>query len=293
MSDLQYDHPGPRARARLRVFNLVAFSVLAALLYLAIVKLMEKGVLSAAAWAPFADTNIQLALLRGLGSTILCAVYAITLSFVLAVFLTLARLSMHVILRAPATFFIEVVRTLPPLLLILFVFLTMNAELDGLGRSISRFLPVPFAEALGLRELGRLGAVVLGLMVVHAAMLAEVLRAGIQAVPRGQGEAALAIGMSGGQSMRCIVLPQAITTMLPSIISEMIMVLKNTALGYIVGYHELLRQGRRIYDYYHNTIPSILITMAVFITICSALGLVMRAIERRNSSKLPADGATA
>lgn len=293
MSELQYDHPGPRARARLRLFNIVAFTVLALLLYLATVNLIEKGVLSAEAWAPFADGNIQLALLRGLGSTVLCAIYAIILSFILAVILALARLSKHMILRVPATLFIEVVRTLPPLLLILFFFLIMNAELDALGRSMSRLIPISLADALGVRELGRLGAVVLGLTVVHGAMLSEVLRAGIQAVPQGQREAALAIGMTDRQSMRYIVLPQAITTMLPSIISEMIMALKNTALGYIVGYHELLRQGRRIYDYYHNTIPTILVTMAIFITICSALGVIMRKIERRNSSKLPTEAVPA
>jgi glutamate transport system permease protein len=122
---------------------------------------------------------------------------------------------------------------------------------------------------------------VIGLTLYNGCVLAEIFRAGIQAVPRGQVEAAYSIGLRKNAVMRLVLIPQAVRTMLPSIVSQMVVLLKDSALGFIVAYPELLRSGRRIYTNVGNVIPTAIVIAAIYITINLALGALATWLERR------------
>ena len=138
-------------------------------------------------------------------------------------------------------------------------------------------------------------AVVLGLMLYNGAVLAEVFRAGVLAVPRGQSEAAYALGMRKSGVMRFILLPQAVRSMLPAIISQLVVLLKDTALGFLITYPELLFQAQFLGS--NATLGSPLIPVAIvvaviYITLCLLLSAVATWIERR-SRRSPAALAVA
>src|SRR5262249_44794372 len=151
-----------------------------------------------------------------------------------------ARLSDHAFVRIPGGVIIEFFRACPLLLLILFFYLAFG------------------------KELGTLWPLVLGLMVYNGAVLAETFRAGINAVPRGEVEAGYSIGLGKSQVTRSILLPQAIRAMLPAIISQCVVALKDTSLGFIISYEELVRRGKGIYESYYNIIPTALVLAAMF-----------------------------
>ena len=145
---------------------------------------------------------------------------------------------------------VEFFRALPLVLLIFFAFL----GLPRLGVDITAF-----------------GALVIGLTLYNGSVLAEIFRAGINAVPKGQVEAAYSIGLRKGAVTRLILVPQAVRIMLPAIVSQMVVLLKDSALGFIVAYPELLRSGRRIYTNIGNIIPTAIVIAAIYITINLAL----------------------
>ena len=146
------------------------------------------------------------------------------------------------------------------MLLIFFAFL----GLPGLGIDMSAF-----------------GALVIGLTLYNGSVLAEIFRAGINAVPKGQVEAAYSLGLRRGQVLRTIQIPQAVRIMLPAIISQMVVLLKDSALGFIVAYPELLRSGRRIYTNIGNIIPTAIVIAAIYITINLMLTGLATWLERR------------
>jgi glutamate transport system permease protein len=111
-----------------------------------------------------------------------------------------------------------------------------------------------------------------------------VVRAGVQAVPRGQSEAAYAIGMRKGQVMRMVLLPQAITVMMPAIVSQLVVLLKDTALGYIIAYVDLLNTGFKILPAVHfgSLIPAAIVIGIIYVTLNLALSYVANVLERRS-----------
>ena len=104
-------------------------------------------------------------------------------------------------------------------------------------------------------ELNPLAATVTGLVLYNSAVLCEVLRSGVDQLPRGQREAGLSIGLSAGQTLRTVLLPQAITAMLPTLVSQLVVILKDTALGYNITYLELLNAGNTAASNYSNLVP--------------------------------------
>jgi glutamate transport system permease protein len=236
---------------------------------LAILRLQSNGVFAARQWRPFTDPGVQRFLLKAVWSTVKAALVAIALALVLGVLLAAGRLSDHAWLRVPATLVVEFFRAVPLVLLILFLFLGLADQLAVLGRIFGSSVP------------GAFGALVLGLTLYNGSVLAEVFRAGIAAVPRGQGEAAYALGMRKNQVMRMILVPQAVRIMLPAIVSQCVVALKDTALGFIISYEELLRQGRLIYTNYNNIVPTLFVVAAIYIAMCLALSTLASYLERR------------
>jgi glutamate transport system permease protein len=264
-----YDAPGPKARRRTLIYSAIGTAVVAVIVVLAILRLQSNGVFASRQWKPFTDPGIQRLLLKAVWATVKAALVAIALALVLGVLLAAGRLSDHAWLRGPATLVVEFFRAVPLVLLILFLFLGLADQLSFLGRIFGSQVP------------GAFGALVVGLTLYNGSVLAEVFRAGIAAVPRGQGEAAYALGLRKNQVMRMILVPQAVRIMLPAIVSQCVVALKDTALGFIISYEELLRQGRLIYTNFGNIVPTLFVVAAIYIAMCLALSTLASYLERR------------
>jgi glutamate transport system permease protein len=269
MSSVLYDVPGPRGRRRMLILSVIGTALVLLIGVLAVLRLADNGVFRARQWEPFTDPGIQRLLLRALWATVKAALVAIVLALVLGIVLAAGRLSDHRWLRVPTTTVIEFFRAVPLVLLILFLFLGFGDQLSVLGRLAGSAVPSAF------------GALVVGLTLYNGAVLAEVFRAGIAAVPRGQSEAAYALGLRKNQVMRIILVPQAARIMLPAIISQCVVALKDTALGFIISYEELLRQGRLIYTNFGNIVPTLFVIGAIYILMCLALSALASYLERR------------
>jgi glutamate transport system permease protein len=269
MSSVLYDAPGPRGRRRVLVGSIVGTLLVAGIGVLAVRRLADHGVFASRQWQPFTDPGIQRYLLRALWSTVKAALVAIVLALIFGVVFAAGRLSEHRWLRMPAVLVIEFFRAVPLLLLILFLFLGFGDQLRPLGQLVGSQVPNAF------------GALVIGLMLYNGSVLAETFRAGIIAVPRGQAEAAYSLGLRKNQVLRMIMVPQAVRIMLPAIISQCVVALKDTALGFVIGYEELLRQGKTIYNTYGNIVPTAIVIGAIYIVINLTLSTLASWLERR------------
>lgn len=252
-----YDVPGPTAERRHRLYGLATVAVLGALAAWAIFILASKGQFDANKWDFLAEPGTYRAIGAGLLNTVKVAVVAIALALVFGAVFAVARLSDRFWVSWPATAVIEFFRAIPLLLLILFIFL-------GYGDILGRFW-----------------SLVLGLMLYNGAVLAEIFRAGISAVPRGQREAANALGMSKTQVMTYVLVPQAVRIMLPAIISQSVVALKDTALGFVIAYTELARTARDIFVSYQNPLQAGIVITAIFIVLNYALSRLAVYVEGR------------
>ena len=254
----------PGARRRHLALGVVTSVVLVALLAVVVWRLVATDQFSAARVAQFQYAEIQRELLHGYLATLKAAAIASVLALVLGAVLASGRLSDHRLLRLPSTTMVEFFRAVP-LLILMFFFYYGSLEY-GLG-------------------LSPMWAVILGLMLYNGSVLAEIFRAGIVAVPRGQSEAAYAVGLRKGQVMRLVLLPQAVRTMLPAIISQLVVLLKDTALGFILTYNELLYVGKQIggrgaFDFPY--VLTYLVVAAIYIATCVVLSLVASWLEKRS-----------
>ena len=261
MSTVLFDTPGPRAAARHRVYTWIAAAVFTALLALVLWKLYLEGEFEAALWEDLARPNIWRAIGQGLWATVSVAVVSIVLSVVYGALFAVGRLSDHAYIRWPAIVIIEFFRAVPLILLILFLFIAYSTVLSTFW------------------------ALALALMLYNGSVLAEVFRAGINAVPRGQSEAAYAIGMRKNQVMRVVLLPQAVRIMLPAIISQCVIVLKDTALGLIIAYQDLVGQGRLIAEFVNHSIVPLGIIAAIYICMNYLISRLAVLLERRLSER--------
>jgi glutamate transport system permease protein len=232
MSSVLYDEPGPVARRRERIGSVIGALLIVALLALAFRYADGRGLFGADRWNVLYDPPKNQTvedvwrsmIIKGLGATLRAAVVAAPLALVLGLLLAMWRTTKVAWLRAPATAVIELFRGLPVLLMMLFGLL-------GFGWDA-------FAS------------VVFGLTVYNMAIIAEILRAGLASLPKGQTEAAYAIGLSRWQTLLLVQLPQAVRTMLPSLIAQLVVLLKDSSLGFIVGYPELLKAMQNNAQYF-------------------------------------------
>jgi glutamate transport system permease protein len=258
------DAPGPRGRRRQRIGGVLGVALALLVLGVVVWRLWDRGQFAADKWDPFADPDIQRGIAKGVVATLRVAFFSVLLALGLGALLAVGRLSERAWVRAPVVTFIEFFRAIPLLLLILFLFL-------GFGGTLGTFW-----------------SLVLALTLYNGSVLAEIFRAGILAVPRGQSEAAYAIGLRKSQVMSLVLVPQAVRTMLPAITSQCVVALKDSALGFVIGYQELTRTGRQIYDGYFNIIPTALVIAAIYIVINYTLSKLAEWLERRQARRFGA-----
>ncbi|GGX62923.1 amino acid ABC transporter permease [Streptomyces hiroshimensis] len=258
-----YDIPGPRARRRHLVYGLAATAVILGIIAWALYLLFDTNQFTAEKWRPFAYEGIQELLLRGLGNTLKAFAYAAVLSLALGGLLACGRLSEHRLVRWIATLFVEFFRAMPVLVMIFFVFVALKVQ------------PLP--------------ALVTGLTLYNGSVLAEVFRSGVNSVDRGQREAAYALGMRKTQVMTHVLVPQAVRAMLPAIISQLVVALKDTSLGFLITYEEFLHAGKLIasnLDYGLPFIPVVLIISPIYIGMCMLLSWFATWVAKRQRRSL-------
>ncbi|MGW1160918.1 amino acid ABC transporter permease [Streptomyces sp. NPDC002513] len=267
MSSVLYDAQGPRAKRRNVAWTLLFLAALAALAWWVFTSLDDKGQLDWEKWKPFfGGTEAWTTYLwPGLRNTLEAAVLAMLIALPLGAVLGIARLSEHAWIRVPVSIVVEFFRAIPVLVLMIF------------GNAL-------FAEYTNVTTDDRpLYAVVTGLVLYNASVLAEIVRAGILALPKGQSEAALAIGLRKNQVMRLVLLPQAVTAMLPAIVSQLVVTVKDTALGgALLTFPELLSSVSPMSAYYGaNTIASFTIVALIFLVLNFALSTFAGRLEKR------------
>ncbi|NUR00516.1 MAG: amino acid ABC transporter permease [Streptomyces sp.] len=275
MSSVLYDAQGPRAKRRNVLFTGVFVVALAAVVWWVYTSLDDKKQLEWALWKPFFGTEAWSTYLwPGLQNTLKAAALAMIIALPLGAALGIARLSDHVWVRVPASIVVEFFRAIPVLVLMIF------------GQAL-------YANYTNVSSDDRpLYAVVTGLVLYNAAVLAEIVRAGILALPKGQAEAAVAIGMRKNQVMRLILLPQSVTAMLPAIVSQLVVIVKDTALGgAVLTFPELLASANTMIGYYGNTIASFTVVAVIFIALNFSLTTFASWLEGRLRRSRKSTGA--
>jgi len=262
MSSVLFDVPGPRARRRHLVYSGLTVLALAGVFFVVGKRLYDEDALTPELLNQTFQNRYVEFLLEGMLQTLKAAVLGISCALVFGVVLAVGRISIHRILRWPTVAVIEFFRAVPLVMLIIFIF-------------------------YGIRN-DELFAVVAGLTLYNGAVLAEVFRAGVNAVPKGQSEAAYAIGMRKTQVTSIVLLPQAVKFMLPAIISQCVIVLKDTALGYVIVYAELVRYARQLAGSVDNSTILVYSTVALmFIVINYGLSKLAEYLQRRMSRSRP------
>lgn len=270
-----YDAQGPQARRRTAIGTAVALAVLAFLVYVVVRRLADRDQFTAEKWGPLLDPGDETfdAVWRLLGegvlNTLRAAAIAMVLSIVLGTLIAVARLSLGRVGRVPLIGLIEFFRGLPVVLLIYF----------GV-----RVLPDVGVDLRSLPGGQELWGLVIGLTAYNMVIFAEIVRAGVASLPRGQREAALATGLTPGQTMRIVLLPQAYRVMLPAIISQLVVVLKDTSLvTFVANYDELLSQGESIRRNLDNPIQTFVVIALIYIAMNYALGRLAEYLQRRQA----------
>jgi glutamate transport system permease protein len=258
-----YDHPGPRGRLRNRILSVAFGLALLALLYWIYRRFDAKGQWAASLWKPFTRGSTWTDyILPGLEHTLAAAAVAMVLSLAFGVVFAVGRLSDHWWVRLPAGVVVEFFRAVPLLLLMFFI-----------------FFGVPF---LTQQPMSIFWAVVIGLTLYNGSVLAEAFRAGVRAVPRGQSEAGYAIGLRKSQVMAHILIPQAARAMLPTIVSQLVVLVKDTALGYIISYNELLQLGvNNLSANFANVVQAAIVAALIYIAVNASLTAVAGWLGRR------------
>lgn len=260
MSSVLYDAPGPKARKRARTAGVVGGALLLALLGLALWRLASNEVFEADRWTFLVEEPATWeALGRGLLATLRAAAVATVVSFAIAVLLASFASAPLRAVRVLTRVYVEVFRGLPVLLMMLFAVI-------GFGVSI-------------------FNGVVIGLVLYNSAVFAEIIRAGVVSLPKGQREAGLAVGLTQAQAFRIIELPQALRRMAPSLVSQVVVLLKDTSLGYAVGYAELLRTNRNLAQFFgsDSVFTLFFVTAAIYLLVNFSISRLSVWIERRGA----------
>jgi glutamate transport system permease protein len=260
MTSLLFDAPGPRTRARHRLYTIVSSLALLAVVVVVLLQLNAKGQLAYRLWEPFLTPKYITALLvDGLLKTLQMAFSSVVLAVAFGLLFGAGKLSDHAWVRWPCWLVVEFFRAVPVLLLMIFIFFTYGA-----GGGFGSYWSVVFALTL-----------------YNGSVLAEVFRAGINAVPRGQAEAAYALGMRKYQVMTSVLLPQGVKIMLPAIISQCVVALKDTSLGYVIVAPGLTRVGKSIFQEFSNQLQTAVVLAALYVLVNLALSWVATWVQHR------------
>lgn len=275
MTSVLFDAPGPKALRRNRILGLLTALVILGGLAFVIYKFGETGQFSTKKWSIFSYTLVWENLFKGLGATLSAFAVAAIGALLLGMLLAVGRLSERSWISRPVEWFTELFRAIPLLILMALMFYGL--------------------PSVGVQGMTPFTAVVIGLILYNGSVLAEIFRAGILAVPRGQSEAAYAIGLRKTRVMGMILLPQAVRTMLPAIIAQLVVALKDTALGFIITYQELLYQinyyGSQV-EFGNPIIPAAIVGGAIYVGCCLLLASLAKFAERWLSKNPKATVAT-
>lgn len=258
-----YDAPGPRAILRNRVIAVATLVVVVALAWFLIHRLALSGQFSASKWGIFSYATVWEQIFGALGKTLAAFGLAAVLSLVVGFALAIGRLSEHRWVRVPITAITELFRAVPVLVMMMLLYYGL--------------------PSVGVR-MDPYWAVVIALVVYNGSVLAEALRAGIESLPRGQREAGYAIGLRKSGVMRLILLPQAVRVMLPVIISQLVVTMKDTALGFIITYPELLYLAKQLSSnaqFQQPLLQSAFVIGGIYVVMCLILSVIARMLEQR------------
>ncbi|WP_377643197.1 amino acid ABC transporter permease [Oryzobacter terrae] len=263
-TSILFDAPGPRARARHRVLTgfgiLLAAGTIGGILW----KLGEAGQLRASLWTALFTSDAWFEyIVPGILKTLQAAAVSIVLAIVFGLVFGMGRLSSIAPVRWVCGVVVEFFRAVPVLLMMYFAFRLYTVN-NVFGVSFNSFY-----------------AVVTGLTLYNGSVIAELVRSGVHQLPKGQSEAGLSVGLTPTQTLRSIQLPQALTAMLPALVGQLVVILKDTALGTAITYPELLQQTRDLGTAYGNVIPAYILAAVLFILINYGLTVLAGRVEKR------------
>lgn len=273
MTSVLYDAPGPKARRRSTIISVVGIililgGLVALVLAMAAPKVSangaeQPGLFDPTRWDIFLDVQIWRFIGQGVIATLQMAAVAAVLAIVVGILFSFGRSALTPWVRVPSTVALEFLRGMPVLLMILFILLVFGVE--------------PFWAGVG------------ALALYNGAIIGEALRAGIQSLPKGQRESGLAIGLTPLRTRFIIEFPQAFRQMLPIIVAQLVVLLKDTALAYIVGYPELLRTTTQYIANFAGSryvFSLFFIALAIYLAMNLILSWVARFIAKRSGPKL-------
>lgn len=259
-----YDAPGPKGRRNNRLYSVIAGFIFLAIIGWVAWTLNNNGQFEGRLWTPFLQSQTWTTyLLPGLRGTLFSAFASIVLACIFGVVLGLGRLSESRFVRWICGIIVEFFRAIPVLLLMIFAY-QLFAVYDLVPSQQLAFSAVVFALTL-----------------YNGSVIAEILRSGIRSLPKGQTEAAKALGLSHRLTMYRVLLPQAIASMLPALIAQMVIALKDSALGYQIGYVEIVRSGIQSASYNQNFLASLVIVGIIMVLINWGLTTLAQRIERQ------------
>ncbi|MEO8262844.1 MAG: amino acid ABC transporter permease [Pseudolysinimonas sp.] len=267
MSTVLYDVPGPKARRTARIIGVVVAIVVAALLIWVIVTLalprttatgaQQPGYFDPSRWDIFNDRAVWRRIGGNYLNTLKMAGLAAVFAIIIGVLFSFGRTAKLAAVRIPTTVVLEFFRGMPVLLMMLFTLLVFSVEAYWAG--------------------------VAALAVYNGALIGEILRSGIAALPRGQREAGLTIGLTPLSTRFLIEFPQAARNMLPIIIAQLVVLLKDTALAYVIAYPELLRLVPNLSNFYGDRyrVSIFIVVFAIYLIMNLLLSWVARIVARR------------
>jgi glutamate transport system permease protein len=264
LSSVLFDAPGPKAIRRNRLLGMLATLFILGIAGFIVYRFAVSGQFDPAKWELFTFPRVQQTILEATLATLQAFASAAVLSLVLGIVLAFGRLSDRKWISTPCHWFTELFRAVPLLILMMIMYYGL--------------------PPLGVEGITPFVAVVTGLTLYNGSVLAEVFRAGIEAVPNGQQEAGYAIGLRKHHVMSIILLPQAVRSMLPVIIAQLVVILKDTALGFIVTYEELLFQAKFFgsqVQYGSPIIPAALVVGVIYVGLCLILAGIAKYVESR------------
>ncbi len=266
-----FDAPGPKARRNVLIVNVIALIGVVVVAWIVLGMLAERGQLEPSRWINAVNGNAwSNYYLPGLQFTLQSAGIAVVSSVVFGLVFGFLRLAPFKPIRALSGLVVEFFRAVPVLLMMVF-FYQVFAMLGRAGL-------IPSGD-------GPYFAVIVALTLYNGAVIAELVRSGVRSLPKGQREAAAAVGMTPNQSLRLVEVPQALVAMLPSLLSQFVVILKDSALGYLIGFYELLQYSRQLGSGQGNILQTLVVAAVVFIVINFLLTWLATLLSKRLSSK--------
>lgn len=266
-----FDAPGPKARRNVLIVNVIALIGVVVVAWIVLGMLAERGQLEPSRWINAVNGNAwSNYYLPGLQFTLQSAGIAVVSSVVFGLVFGFLRLAPFKPIRALSGLVVEFFRAVPVLLMMVF-FYQVFAMLGRAGL-------IPSGD-------GPYFAVIVALTLYNGAVIAELVRSGVRSLPKGQREAAAAVGMTPNQSLRLVEVPQALLAMLPSLLSQFVVILKDSALGYLIGFYELLQYSRQLGSGQGNILQTLVVAAVVFIVINFLLTWLATLLSKRLSSK--------